>query len=121
LLGLVVFAGGIYSYTQMDPKNEAALSYFALPQAVVNVDGQVARMQVTIQVDAEDQPWLEENKQVIGQIFQIVVARVNPTDLRTPQGFAAMQDELKKEINAQMKVNKVQAVLLTELMTQTRG
>jgi len=120
LLGLVAFAVAIYTYTQIEPKNEAALSYFSLPQAVINVDGQIARMQVTIQVDAEDEAWLEENKSVIGDIFQIVVSRANPVDLRTPAGFEAMQSELKNEINAQMKVNKVQAVLLTELLTQTR-
>ncbi|GGC70758.1 flagellar basal body-associated FliL family protein [Undibacterium terreum] len=120
LVGMLLFAGGIYSYVQREPTNEAALTYSALPPAVINVDGQVARLQVTIQVDAEDQEWLETNKKVIQEIFQIVVSRVNPLDLRTPDGFKAMQDELKKEINSQMKVNKVQAVLLTELMMQSR-
>jgi len=76
---------------------------------------------VTIQVDLDDQEWLEQNKKVIQQIFQIVVSRVNPLDLRTPEGFQAMQLELKDEINSQMKVDKVQAVLLTELMMQSRG
>ncbi|MES2104069.1 MAG: flagellar basal body-associated FliL family protein [Pseudomonadota bacterium] len=121
LLGMLLFAGGIYSYVQRDPANEAALSYSALPAAVINVDGQVARLQVTIQVDLDDQEWLEQNKKVIQQIFQIVVSRVNPLDLRTPEGFQAMQLELKDEINSQMKVDKVQAVLLTELMMQSRG
>ncbi|MES2071766.1 MAG: flagellar basal body-associated FliL family protein [Pseudomonadota bacterium] len=121
LIGTLIFAVGIYSYVQMAPKNEAALSYFALPQAVVNVDGQVARMQATIQVDVEDEEWLQENKKVIHEIFQIVVSRSNPLDLRTPAGFEAMQKELKDEINTQMKVDKVQAVLLTELMMQSRG
>ena len=121
LLGMLLFAGGIYSYVQRDPANEAALSYSPLPAAVINVDGQVARLQVTIQVDLDDQEWLEQNKTVIQQIFQIVVSRVNPLDLRTPEGFQAMQQELKDEINSQMKVDKVQAVLLTELMMQSRG
>ncbi|MFZ6646756.1 flagellar basal body-associated FliL family protein [Undibacterium sp. TJN25] len=121
LLGTLLFAGGIYSYVQRDPTNDAALSYSALPAAVINVDGQVARLQVTIQVDAEDQEWLEQNKKVIQEIFQIVVSRTNPLDLRTPEGFKAMQAQLKDEINSQMKVDKVQAVLLTELMMQSRG
>ncbi|WP_394779860.1 flagellar basal body-associated protein FliL [Undibacterium sp.] len=121
LIGTLLFAGGIYSYVQRDPANEAALSYSALPVAVINVDGQVARLQVTIQVDAEDQEWLEQNKKVIQEIFQIVVSKTNPLDLRTPEGFEAMQAQLKDEINSQMKVDKVQAVLLTELMMQSRG
>jgi flagellar basal body-associated protein FliL len=121
LVGLLVFGLGIYSYTQMAPKNEAALSYFALPQTVINVDGQVARLQATIQVDADDEDWLQDNKKVIGEIFQIEVSKVNPLDLRTPEGFESMQKQLKQQINAQMKVDKVQAVLLTELLTQTRG
>ncbi|HTD03052.1 flagellar basal body-associated FliL family protein [Undibacterium sp.] len=121
LLGTLLFASGIYSYVRRAPANEAALSYSALPAAVINVDGQVARLQVTIQVDAEDQEWLEKNKKVIQEIFQIVVSKANPLDLRSPQGFQSMQEELKDEINSQMKVDKVQAVLLTELMMQSRG
>lgn len=121
LLGMLLFAGGIYSYVQRNSTNDAALSYSPLPAAVINVDGQVARLQVTIQVDAEDREWLETNKKVIQEIFQIVVSKVNPLDLRTPDGFLAMQEELKEEINSQMKVDKVQAVLLTELMMQSRG
>ncbi|MFZ6676194.1 flagellar basal body-associated FliL family protein [Undibacterium sp. Xuan67W] len=111
----------VYLHMQRPPANTADLSYMALPQAVVNIDGQVTRVQVTIQVDTDDQDWLIENKKVLNEFFQIALAKVNADDLRTPEGFATMQQDLKKELNQAMHTDKIQAVLLTELLLQDKS
>lgn len=121
LLLFIVSSVLVYLHMQRPPANTADLSYMALPQAVVNIDGQVTRVQVTIQVDTDDQDWLIENKKVLNEFFQIALAKVNADDLRTPEGFATMQQDLKKELNQAMHTDKIQAVLLTELLLQDKS
>ncbi|MFZ6845407.1 flagellar basal body-associated FliL family protein [Undibacterium sp. RuTC16W] len=121
LLIFIVSSVLVYLHIQRPPANTADLSYVALPQAVVNIDGQVTRVQVTIQVDTDDQDWLIENKKILNEFFQIALAKVNADDLRTPEGFATMQLDLKKELNQAMHTDKIQAVLLTELLLQDKS
>jgi len=107
----------MYIYTK-EPENASGLSYVALPQMIVNVDGHVARLQVSVQIDMADANWLKENKKEITAIFEIAVARMSPQELRKPEGFTSLQLALKEQLNQNMQTEKVQAVLLTELLLQ---
>ncbi len=121
LLAFIGITVAIYTYVNRAPTNDIAISYAALPEAVVNIDGQVTRMQVTIQVDNEDLDWLQENKKNLNDIFQVAVSTTEPDALRTPEGFTTMQNNLKKRFNTELKTDKVQAVLLTELLLQDKS
>ncbi|MDY7536983.1 flagellar basal body-associated FliL family protein [Undibacterium sp. RTI2.1] len=121
LLGFIVISVAIYFYVNRAPKNNAEISYATLPEAVVNINGQVTRMQVTIQVGADDQGWLQENTKSLNDIFKVAISNTNPDDLRTPEGFLTLQNNLKQELNKAMNSDKVQAVLLTELLLQDKS
>ncbi|MCU6432845.1 flagellar basal body-associated FliL family protein [Undibacterium sp. Jales W-56] len=120
LIFFTILSIAVYAYIQQESSNTADLSYLALPQAVVNVDGQVTRIQVTIQVAQEDQDWLKENKKTLHELFQIAIAKANADELRSPEGLTIMQRDLKNELNQAMGTDKIQAVLLTELLLQDK-
>jgi flagellar basal body-associated protein FliL len=107
----------IYLYTK-DPYNASGLSYVALPQIIINMDGNVARLQVSVQIDMADADWLKQHKIEVNDIFRRTIAARDPDQLRTQEGFAEAQQALKQQLNAQMASEKIQAVLLTELLIQ---
>lgn len=113
-----LFAGVLYVKTTATEKLGQA--YVILPKVVANVNGQVVRMQVTIQVEREDERWLLENQKVLKEIFQIEAASINAEDLHTEEGMAAIQERFKSAMNKSLRVDKIQSVLLTELLTQNR-
>ncbi|CAN5841494.1 hypothetical protein BH11PSE12_BH11PSE12_01580 [soil metagenome] len=117
IVSMIVASFGIYLYTRT-PRNAAGLSYVALPQIIINLDGQVARLQVTVQIDAEDTEWLSDNKKEINDIFNRAIVRMNPDELRSKEGFAAVQVALREQLNTDLRSEKIQAVLLTELLVQ---
>lgn len=120
ILGMLIISFGIYSYTRA-PRNTAGLSYVALPQIIITIDGQVARLQATVQIDMDDADWLNENKNEVNEIFKRAIQSMSPEELRSRDGFAAAQLALKKQLNTDMQSEKIQAVLLTELLVQDQN
>lgn len=117
LVGLMVISIGIY-LAKVGEQNSAGLSYIVLPQSIVNVDGLVARVQATIQVSVDDKAWLTENKATLSGSFNKAMTTLDLEELRNPDGIAAAQLELKELLNLELKTDKVEAVLLTELLVQ---
>lgn len=117
LLGLIGISFGIYEI-KFANHNSAGLSYIELPQNVINVDGLVARMQATIQVDTGDAGWLQDNKAQLDGSFKKAAVALDLEALRNPENIPAAQLELQKRINQELKTDKVQAVLLTEFLIQ---
>lgn len=117
VIGLIAISSGIYIARTAD-RNSAGLSYVVLPQSIVSVDGVVARAQATIQVSVDDQEWLQENKRALGDSFNRALATLDLDNLRNPNGIAEAQVELKELLNRDFKTNKVEAVLITELLIQ---
>lgn len=120
ILGMIIISIGIYSYTRT-PRNAAGLNYVALPQIIISIDGQVARLQATVQIDVDDTQWLDENKNEVNAIFKKAINRMDPEELRSKNGFAAAQLALKEQLNTDMQSEKIQAVLLTELLVQDQN
>lgn len=110
----------IFFYIRSATSNAAGLSYFVLPQQVANLNGQVVRMQVTIQVRTEDKEWLFENKKVLTNIFQIEFAKIDPDDLHSEEGFDTVRAQLKSGLNSALQTDKIESVLINELLMQNR-
>ena len=102
----------------MSERNSAGLSYIVLPQNVVVIDGLVARVQATIQVDDADQDWLQSNKKALSDSFLKGFSTLNLDNLRSPQGISEAQIELKVLLNTDLNTDKVEAVLVTDLVIQ---
>ncbi|MFZ4529259.1 MAG: flagellar basal body-associated FliL family protein [Undibacterium curvum] len=114
---LVIF--GVVFYTKFS-NNENKPSYLALPQTVVNMDGQVIRMQVNIQVKNADRDWLAKNKQALTEMFPITMTTIEPDDLKTEEGLERIREQMRVDLNQRLATDKVQSVLLNELLTQNR-
>jgi len=117
LLGIFV---AVYFFTRSPQKIEPKQNYQTLPQFVIDADGQVVRLQVIIQTSDHDSEWMEKNKQKIDLIFQQTVKEIDPGNFRSKAGLEAIQEKLKDAINSQMKVNKIQAVLYTDVIVQSK-
>lgn len=120
IVALLGVSSAIY-FTRLSERNSAGLSYIVLPQNIVNIDGLVARVQATIQVDDADQAWLQANKTALSESFLKKFSTLNLEDLRSPQGIANIQIELKGLLNIDLNTDKVEAVLLTDLVIQEQG
>lgn len=110
----------IFFYIRSATSNAAGLSYFVLPQQVANLNGQVVRMQVTIQVRTEDKEWLFENKKILTNVFQIEFAKIDPDDLHSEEGFDTVRAQLKSGLNSALQTDKIESVLINELLMQNR-
>lgn len=111
---------GIFFYIRSVTSNTAGLSYFVLPQQVANLNGQVVRMQVTVQVRTEDKEWLFENKKILTNIFQIEFAKIDPDDLHSEEGFDTVRAQLRSGLNTALQTDKIESVLINELLMQNR-
>lgn len=117
LLGFAVLLA-IFFYIRSVNSNAAGLSYFDLPRQVVNLNGQVIRVQVTIQVRTEDREWLFENKKTLTDVFQIEVGKIDPEDLHSEAGFDKVRAQFKADLNNALGTDKVESVLINELLVQ---
>lgn len=117
IIVLLTISSGVY-YSRLQDGTSVALKYIVLPQVIVNVDGLIARAQVTIQVDDADTDWLQANKKALSDSFANKFLTLNLEDLRTPEGMADAQIELKELLNRDLNTDKVEAVLITELVIQ---
>lgn len=120
IVTLLTISFAVY-FSRLAERNLAGLSYIVLPQIIVNVDGLVARVQATIQVNDADQDWLQENKKTLSDDFANKFVTLNLEELRNPTGIADAQNALKDLLNRDLKTDKVEAVLLTELLIQEQG
>ena len=117
IIALIGISSAIY-FTGLSERNSAGLSYIVLPQNIVNIDGLVARVQATIQVDDADKNWLQANKKTLSDSFAKEFSTLNLDNLRSPEGISDTQIELKKLLNVDLNTDKVEAVLLTDLLIQ---
>jgi flagellar basal body-associated protein FliL len=84
------------------------------------MDGQVIRMQVNIQVKNADRDWLAKNKQALTEMFPITMTTIEPDDLKTEDGLERIREQMRVDLNQRLATDKVQSVLLNELLTQNR-
>lgn len=119
---LVLFGGlALYFFTH----NQSAPSpvkenYLALPQLIVDNSGQVVRLSVSIQVDAEDTGWMVGHKKEINEIFRKTVNGLDPQNFRSGPGRLAVQEEVRDQLNEQLQVSKIKAVLYYNLVMQEK-
>ncbi len=117
LFGLAILLA-IFFYIRSVNSNAAGLAYYVLPQQVVNLNGQVIRMQVTIQVRTEDSDWLYENKKQLTDMFPIEFAKIDPNDLHSEEGFETVRAQFKDGLNKALRTDKIESVLINELLMQ---
>ena len=115
---LMVFGVIFYVGAVRDSANTP--SYLTLPEQVTNFDGQVVRIKVTVQVERKDRDWLADNKAKLIELFPIILTRIDPNDLHSEKGFESVREKLRTELNREMKTDKIQSVLMDQLLTQTR-
>jgi len=102
----VLIPMGIYWYMQTSSKNAAEVSYLKLPEALVNIDGHVMRVTISVQVDMNDETWLIDNKERLGDLFKTVLTRSNISDLRSIKDYSSLQNDIKEELNREMHTEK---------------
>jgi hypothetical protein len=99
-------------------RNDANLSYVELKQTLVNDQGMIARLAVTVQVNNDDGGWLEDNQAALNEQFKKELSLVEIGTLRSKEGMEEFQSELKRKFNLVFKTDKVQAVMVTEILLQ---
>ncbi|MBC3864046.1 flagellar basal body-associated FliL family protein [Undibacterium jejuense] len=95
-------------------------TYLTLPETVVNVDNNVVRIKITLQVEKKDRGWLNTNKVTLMQLLPIVMTKIDPNDLHSEEGFDLVREKLRVELNREMKTDKIQSVLLDQLLMKSR-
>lgn len=120
LLALIGITFSVYKFREASNENSAGLSYVELNQTLVNEEGLIARMKVNVQVEAGDEKWLQENKKALNDHFAAAATKLDLGTLRTPEGFNAAQEELRAGLNKTFHTDKIQAVLLTDLLVQNQ-
>lgn len=118
LCGFILIFASLF-YFKVLGNDENAPAYLALPETVTNIEGKVIRIQVTLQVRYQDRDWLNSHKKALSDLFPIVIGKIDPEDLRTEQGFQKVQEQLRTELNNGMGSDKIQSVLMNELLTQS--
>jgi len=117
---VLVASLGLYFFTHSKTKIAKKENYVALPQLTYSSKSEVVRMQVAVQVNDKDQEWLNKNKSAINEIYKITMQEIDPSTFRSNDGRIAVQEKLKEEINSKLNVNKVEAVLYTDLLVQIK-
>jgi flagellar basal body-associated protein FliL len=109
----------VFIYLSRAPsRNDANLSYVELKQTLVNDQGTIARLAVTVQVNTDDNDWLNDNQAALNEQFKKELSLVEVETLRSKEGMEEFQSELKRKFNLEFKTDKVQAVMLTEILLQ---
>ena len=118
LLGFLLIFGAIV-FSRQVRTDEMTPSYLTLPQNVVTVEDQTIRMVVTIQVANADGGWLASHKQALSDLFPIAMTTIDANDLGTEEGMERAREKLRTELNTRLQTDKIQAVLVEELLTRT--
>jgi len=117
---LLFFAAvAIYIYlSRVADRNISNSTYSELKQSVVNDQGLVARLSVSVQVSKDDDDWLQDNKAALNEQFRKELTSLDLESLRSKEGMTEFQNELARKFNVVFKTDKVQAVMVTELLLQ---
>lgn len=117
---LLFFAGvALYIYlSRVADRNISNSTYAELKQNIVNDQGMVARLSVSVQVSKDDDEWLADNKAALNEQFRKELTSLDLETLRTKEGLQELQDELTRKLNLVFKTDKIQAVMVTELLLQ---
>ncbi|MFZ6689237.1 flagellar basal body-associated FliL family protein [Undibacterium sp. SXout11W] len=119
LCGFFVVFVAIF-YVKVIANESDTPTYLTLPETVVNIEENVIRIKVTIQVERKDRDWLNNNKMMLMQLLPIAVIKIDPDDLHSEEGFDLVREKLRVELNKEMKTDKIQSVLLDQLLMKTR-
>ena len=116
---LLVFGiAAFFIYVGRNSRNDAELSYLELKQTIVNDQGLVGRLMVTIQVNEGNEGWLEQNKPALDRQFQKELTLIDLETLRSKEGIEELQSELQRKFNQVLKTDKIEAVMVTEVLLQ---
>lgn len=107
-----------FIYVGRNLRNEAELSYLELKQTIVNDQGLVGRLTVTIQVNEGNEGWLDDNKLALDRQFQKELTLIDLETLRSKEGIEELQSELRRKFNQVLKTDKIEAVMVTEVLLQ---
>lgn len=109
---------GFYFYTHSPTNIDSNQKYMALPMLSIESDSEVVNLQVALQVEDKDRSWLEDHKKTINEIFSTGAREIDPENFSSNDGREAVQKQLRDDINRQLKVDKIKAVLYAGLVVQ---
>lgn len=122
---LVLFLFAVVAFFIYQVRSSAPVqtspTYVELKQTIVNDSGMVARLAVTVQVGAGDEDWLKENQPALDAYFHKELSTTEVASFRSKEGLIELQDELKRKFNLLLKTDKIQAVMVTELLMQDQN
>lgn len=117
LIGFMVIALIVYQ-TRFAGKIAPESSYVQLKEQIVNDQKIVTRMTVTVQAKAADQDWLLANQKTLNEHFKSETSKLDMNALRTKEGIVEAQAELTRRFNLILNTDKIQSVLITDLLLQ---
>ncbi|MFZ6817219.1 flagellar basal body-associated FliL family protein [Undibacterium sp. Ji22W] len=118
VLGFFCIAAFFIYVARNSGHNEADLSYLELQKSYVNDRGLVGRLMVSIQVNEGDKDWLADHKVALNDQFQKELTVIDLETLRTKDGIIELQSELQRKFNQVLKTDKIEAVMVTEVLLQ---
>lgn len=107
-----------YFYTHSPTNIDSNQKYMALPMLAIESDSEVVNLQVAIQVEDKDRSWLEDHKKTINEIFSTSAREIDPENFSSNNGREAVQKKLRDDLNSQLKVDRIKAVLYSGLVVQ---
>lgn len=115
-IALAVFA---YFYQAKSTKEVSSeLAYAQLKPMIIEETGVVGQMTAAVQVNEEDSGWLKDNEKAIYDAYKKEMESMKLDTLSSKEGFIEAQNELKRRLNLIFKTDKIQAVLITDLVLQ---
>lgn len=107
-----------FNQTKADTRAEFNIGYSVMKSTVFEEDGVVAQMTAAVQVHEDDLSWLKKNEKEIYEVYAKEMRAIDLDSLQTKAGMLEGQKELARRLNLVFKTNKIEAVLLTDLVLQ---
>lgn len=93
--------------------------YVALGPLIVSTDTYSVSARIALQSDSADAEWVKQNDAALRRVLQAALMTLDPQQVHSPGGLAALQARLLKTIHEQLSTDKVELLLLTDFILQT--
>lgn len=116
---LVVLAIGFVLasfYRQQAERKSVEITYIGFPGVAVSRDGHSIRASFAVRVSVADAEWASTQKQPLEHVMKQALMEADPVRVRAPEGLKALQEGVRSASNAALKSNRVQEVLVTDLL-----
>lgn len=116
LVALALAFAAVWLYLQYAQKQQSEVRYLLLPSVAISRDGHSISASFGVRTNGANAAWAAENKNSLEQIMKRGLMEVDPQRVRAPNGIQQLQDTLREASNAALHTDKVQEVLVTDLL-----